>query len=271
MASLDSAPPFPDAPAEFRIGLAPVGLDLWLTADAAATTRKEALLAADRAQVWGETGGSRPAQAEALAMIRDWSGAGPPVGDAPPLWQAARLVADDLCLMERRGGDWTLTAASLCAATFFTAEAVVGRPLARLHAPVPGFGEGLLERIVRVFERLPPDRVLERRNWTVVNSDDLFLPDPAPVRARLAEGPQPLFLRSERQSLRRLPASGALLFAIHVTAEPLERLLSAPARRDAFARAWTHVMGTEGAAFRSYKRLELYDPLVRAALAAACR
>ena len=49
-------------------------------------------------------------------------------------------MADDLCLMERKHGRWTLTAASLCSPSFFTAADAVGLDLDELHRPVPGFG-----------------------------------------------------------------------------------------------------------------------------------
>ena len=99
-----------------------------------------------RSKVWGELAQSRPAQAEAAELLGALAeGAGESV--RPPLLEAAPRVPDDLCLMEKRGGEWTLTALSLSAGTFFYAGQVVGRTLSELHGPVPRFEDGLLPRV----------------------------------------------------------------------------------------------------------------------------
>jgi hypothetical protein len=266
--------PYRERPAEFRIGLAPIPVEQWFEGgETDPASRKDALLAAHAGVVWREVEGSRPAQAEALAMISAWLGRSAPSDGDPPLLAAARLVDDDLCLMERREDGWTLTAASLCASTFFTAGQAVGQSLAELHVPVTSFGERLLPRIARIFDALQPDTILERSNWTVVNSDELFLPDPAPVRAALTgltpeKAADALFVRMERQTIRKLPQTGAVLFTIRVWRHALAELAADPVRLAAFARAWAEVMADPGEAFRTYKRLDLYDPWVRTFLRA---
>jgi dimethylamine monooxygenase subunit A len=266
--------PYADRPAEFRIGLAPIPVEQWFEGgETDPAPRKDALLAAEPGVVWRETPDSRVAQAEALAMISAWLGRPAPSGDDPPLLAAARLVDDDLCLMEKREGGWTLTAASLCASTFFTAGQAVGKTMHDLHTPVTGFGERLLPRVTRIFDALQPDTILERSNWTVINSDALFLPDPAPIRAALAQiepehAANQLFVRMERQTIRKLPDTGAVLFTIRIWRHRLGDLAQDPSRLAAFAQAWTAVMEEAGEPFRTYKRLDLYDGLVRAFLRA---
>lgn len=262
--------PWAEAPPDFAIGLRPIGVEAWLEGgEADPAARKDPLFAAQRDLVWAETDGSRAGQAEILAMVEAAGAAPEPRPDLPPLHAAARAVADDLCLMERRDGEWRLAALSLCAGTFFTAAEVIGKPLAALHAPVPGFGERFLSRVVRIFDALRPGQVLERRNWTVMAGDDLFAPDGAAIRARIA-GVTPanagaaLFLRVERQTLRRLPATGGLVFTIRVWRHPLGALDADPPRRAAFARAWRGA----AAQLRAYKRLAAYDGLVEAYLRA---
>src|SRR5205814_5834520 len=125
-----------------------------------------------------------------------------------------------------------------------------------------------LVRVERIFEGLRSDLVLERRNWTLLNSDVLHTPSPGPIRARIGEiAPDEagvrLHLRVERQTLRRLPQTGAALFTIRVWLAPLESLSGDPARLAAFALAWK----SAPADFRAYKRLDLYDGLVAAFLA----
>jgi len=255
---------------DFAVGLRPIPPERWLEGgepDPAA--RKDPLFAARPDVVWGETPGSEDAQAEVLELVVAALGAPVPRAGRPALLAAARAVPDDLCLMERRD-QWRLTALSLCAQTFFTAHAVLGRSLAELHAPVDGFAARFLSRVVRVFDGLRPGLVLERRNWTVVNSAERFTPDAAPVRAQIAaidpaEAGRALFLRVERQTLRRLPRTGAALFTIRVWLDPLEVLLAAPGRLAAFAQAWRDAPP----AFRAYKRFDLYDPLVEGFVRAA--
>lgn len=249
---------------EFRIGLKAIPAEAWFEGgEADPAARKDPLLAAHPAEVWAETEGSRAAQAEALALVSGWLGRPLDAADGPPLRAAARAVADDLCLMEHRDGAWRLTALSLCAGSFFTASEVIGRSLSQLHGPVTGFEAKLLARVTRIFDGLRDDLILERRNWSVVSAPELFLPDPAPMRAAIpaidpARAAEALFVRCERQTLRRLPRTRGVLFTIRVWVDPLSAIAADPARLARFAEAWR----TAAPEFRAYKRLDLYDDLV---------
>jgi hypothetical protein len=262
----------------FRIGLAPIPVADWFEGpyeprDGDPAIRKAATYAHAPTLCWGETSGSHGGQAEVLDLMTAHLGRSPDDDpDAPPLRRAALLVDDDLCLMEQRDGEWTLTAASLCAPSFFSALEAVGKPLSALHAPVTGFGNRLLPRVARIFDTLAADTIVERRNWSVVASGDLFTPDSKPIRARQpfiapADAGRELHLRMERQTLRRLPTTGGLLFTIRIWRHPLDDLRAYPARLAAFAQAWNRVMADEGRDFRRYKGLAPLDPLVRAFLA----
>ncbi len=260
----------------FRIGLAPISEDQWFEpvgSDGDPAVRKAQTFAESPDLCWGETPGSRPGQAEALDLLQAHLGLSPVTdGEVPPLRRAAALVDDDLCLMEPGDGGWTLTAASLCAPSFFSALDAVGKPLSGLHGPVPGFNDSLLPRVSRIFDALDKDTLLERRNWSVVASGELFLPSSAPVRAaqpsiRAEEAAERLFVRMERQSLRRLPRTGGLLFTIRIWRYPLSDLARRPGEAEAFRKAWDGVMGETGQDFRTYKGLADLDPLVRHALA----
>ena len=262
--------PWAEGASDFAIGLRPVPVEAWLEGgEADPAARKDPLFAGHRDLVWGEIEGSRPGQAEVLALVAAAGVATAPRPELPRLYAAARAVPDDLCLMEKLGGDWRLTALSLSAGTFFTAAEVIGKPLAALHAPVPGFGDRFLSRVSRIFDALRPDQVLERRNWTIMAGDDLFAPDGAAIRARAADialeaADAALFVRVERQTLRRLPRTGGVVFTIRVWRHPLAALDAEPERRAAFARAWRSATPE----FRAYKRLAAYDALVEAYLRA---
>lgn len=256
-----------DAGGAFAIGLKPIPLERWFEHDepgAGRRERKRTVMARAGELAWAALPNSHAGQLEAFQLVAEARGLivlEPP--GRGPLEAAALLVSDDLCLMERRAGGWTLTAASLCAPTFFSAVEVVGRPLASLHAPVPGFEAGLLARVTRIFDALRPGLVLERRNWTLSNDPAPFQPDATPARSRI-DGIAPetagasLFVRTERQTVRRLPRTGGVLFTIRVRNVSLNDLAGDPERLAAFARAWRGATP----AFRAYKRLALFDALV---------
>lgn len=271
-----------DADVDFRIGLSPIALEDWFEGgEAEPATRKDAIFAEHPGLSWGETDGSRPAQAEVAALVQAWAEASgrASVLDAelPPLRAAARLVSDDLCLMERRPGPtgdaaWTLTAVSLCAPSFFSAEDVLGRSLDAIHDPVPTFNDRFLPRVARMFDHLAPDMVLTRRNWSLVPTDVLFIPSADGLRAELplmaAEDiAARLQVRRERQTIRKLPQTGAVIFTIRIWLEPVVELLADPPRRAAFARAWERLDTAEGEVMRGYKHLGLFDGAVRLLLA----
>lgn len=259
--------PYEDA-ADFTIGLRPIAEADWLEGgedDPAA--RKDLLFATHPELVWGETANSRAGQQEVLDLVEDALGLPSPGCDLPPLLSAARRVPDDLVLVEKTEGHWRVAALSLCAPTFFSAPEVLGRALGEIHQPVNGFAERFLARVTRIFDGLRPGLILERRNWSVVNSSELFTPDPTPSRARIASiesaaAGTELFVRSERQTLRRLPQTGGALFTIRVWLHPLDALAADPPRLAAFAHAWR----TASEDFRAYKKLGLYDDLVAAFL-----
>ena len=255
--------------ADFQIGLKPIALADWLEGgEDDPAGRKDPLFAAGRGLVWAEAEGSRPGQAEAAELVAAALGPAPVDLSLPPLYAAARRVPDDLCLMEKRDGQWRLSALSLSAGSFFTAEEVIGRSLGELHGPVAGFSDRFLVRVQRIFEGLRPDLVLERRNWTVLNSDALHTPSSAPIRAKIGEidparAASALSLRVERQTLRRLPRTGGALFTIRVWLAPLGSLAGQPERLAAFAEAWRAATPE----LRAYKRFDLYDDLVESFLA----
>src|SRR5208337_1559526 len=99
--------PWAEAPPDFAIGLRPIAREAWLEGgEAEPWRRKDPLLAAHRDAVWAETPSSRPGQSEILSLVTEAGAAAPALDDLPPLVAAARAVPDDLCLMEKSGGEW---------------------------------------------------------------------------------------------------------------------------------------------------------------------
>jgi dimethylamine monooxygenase subunit A len=249
-------PPFYDGPPRFDVGLKPIALANWLLPDDQADwlLPKNHLINTQRNAVFVARPASLPAQQEVAQAISNAVGKDLVLGE-PPLLAASRLVSDDLVIMERVEGAWTNTACCLCNPTFFSAHDAFMKSLTLLHAPVPGGDSGLAARIGRVFSNLAPDIVLERHNWTVQWSDTRYSPNGAPLReaatsAPLSQAADQLFVRSERQTIRAFPDSGALLFTIRIRLSHLAQLLATPAHAEAFAKAWQDAP----AAVRDYKK-----------------
>jgi dimethylamine monooxygenase subunit A len=140
----------------------------------------------------------------------DGSAAPRPVGgdgELHPLDRAGRSTQEDLCLLRRRDDGWYLEAASLCFPSRWRLADKIGRHITEVHGPVHGYAEHLASKIDLLFDRLT-DRPVWRRNWFLYADPALFQPsspvdgDPIIEAARALED---MVVRSERQTLRRLP------------------------------------------------------------------
>lgn len=164
--------------------------------------------------------------------------------DLHPLDLAGRLVQEDLCLMQRRPdtGKYHLVGASLCFPTRWKLADKLGKPLNAIHAPIPGYAEQLAASMDRFFDRLHVDKPVWRLNWSVMDDPTLFQPgghgrtgvNPA---VTVHNAGDTLWLRMERQTLRRLPDSLDILFTIRVHVQPLSRLAGRPERAAQLAAA----------------------------------
>ncbi|MFL6204880.1 MAG: heme-dependent oxidative N-demethylase family protein [Acidimicrobiales bacterium] len=143
-----------------------------------------------------------------------------------PLDAAGRLVQEDLCLLVLRDGGAHLDAASLCFPSYWRLADKLGRPMADVHAPVAHYTEELAAKVDALLERLTPERPVWRRNWSIHDDPSYFLPDPTPPRDVVA--PDGLWLRSERQTLRRLRTVDVVLFTIRTQQVPLAALTGRP-------------------------------------------
>lgn len=276
------------APHRMGLGLSLLPDDsTWLEVDAdwARDLReKRRLLAEHRAQVFAEVPGSEPAQAEvcravvaALRAHHPGRLAGderaieiPELGETlrpadadSQLELASRLVQEDLCVMERdAAGVWRLTAASVCFPTRWDLPSKVGRSLSAIHDPVPGYRAALAQPAERFFDGLRPGRIAVRANWSLVDSPELFQPlhgnreSGGVTRENVADR---VWLRAERQTLRRFPESGAVLFTIRIHRDRLGALAAAPDR----ARLLADDLRTLPEALARYKSIpDLREPVL---------
>jgi len=262
--------PYLAGPLSLAPGLKPIDPEKWLVPDSEAAAwlpEKTILMRTHRAQVFADTG-APDAIAEAAHAVLDVAGNGHETWDSP-LEHAASRVSDDLCiLLPDESGEWVLRAASLVAPTYWSLAEKTGQPLAGLHRTVPRANPGLVSRISRMFDALRPGSVLERFNWTVQAGPARFTPSSAPLKAMARATPDEaaldlLHFRVERQTISKLPETGAVVFTIRVCVDPLSAALPDAFHRQAFMAAWEGIDPDLAA----YKGWPVYHRLVRAAIA----
>jgi hypothetical protein len=151
-----------------------------------------------------------------------------------PLDWVGRLVQEDLLLMS--GDEWAgfpLVAGQLCFANRWCLDDKIGRSFLEIHAPVPGFAEQVGRSSSMLMARLKPERPVWRLNWSVLTSGALNRPpcdddvlDMGKVDVTPETAGARCFFRTERQTLTRLPRTGAILFMVRTYVAPVERLVA---------------------------------------------
>ena len=133
-----------------------------------------------------------------------------------PLLTLGRLVQNDFCLMQPGSEGHRLMGAILCFPASWTLSEKIGKPMMEIHTPVSEYDEGLGRRVQRMFDMMQPEKMLWRANAFRHEDPSLFHPrresDPVSVRRGTRPGD---YMRSERQTLRKLPRSQAIVFTIH--------------------------------------------------------
>ena len=202
-----------------KIGLAVLTEDEWLQPQPDLALRNATFDAhPESTQVTPEA----EAAGDELATLRGASGG---------LEGAARAAWEDMCLLTRGPGEDTyrLTGAAVAFPTDWRIADKLGHPMIALHTPIHGYAEQLGSPVDQFMAKLKPGRIYGRCNWFV---------SPTPELRWLAEGPpevqfahvtpdnagETLFVRSERQTLRKLPETGAIVFTIGIYLAPLGSL-----------------------------------------------
>ncbi len=254
--------PFKAEPFRLSMGLMPLDLKDWIEPDtrcAVELKEKERLLTERHDEVFAALPEAAPGSAEALALLVEHlpirfpelykrsgnqldnlaTGQRWEIHTTPlhPLDLAGRLVQEDLCLMQRQAHTqvYHLVGASLCFPTRWRLADKIGQPLNTIHAPIPGYAEQLATTMDKFFDRLKVEKPVWRLNWALMDDPTLFQPtghgrtgtstDITPENAG-----DTLWLRMERQTLRRLPHTHDILFTIRVHVRPLAQLATQPDR-----------------------------------------
>ena len=225
--------PYDGSSKPFQIGLKPLDPATWIEVDDQLETylaEKHRLYTEETANVLVAEQGTQAAQQEVLDMLVHHLGA-TSVPDCAhgPLARAALLIQEDLVLMRHSPNGWRLVAASLCFPSAWNLHEKFGKPMHEIHQPVPGFGEGTRNAglIDRMFDNLRLEQPVIRWNWSLYGDAKLYHPaSDNRMKNRFGDGPITgnVIMRLERQTLKKLPKSGDILFTIRIHNNPLEVL-----------------------------------------------
>lgn len=294
-----ASPPFPieDGPWRMAMALRPLAPSEWIASDGnleEQLAEKDRLLAVRRGEVFASLPGSEAAQGELLAKLVSHLPARFPelyaqagdslrIGrsrrvdlatDEPHLMTAGRLVQEDFCLMQSPapGEPYHLTAASLCFPTRWRLADKLGKPMAAIHAPVPLYADRMARQVDRFLQHLRVDKPVWRMNWSLVDDNALFQPaghgrTAADPRFTPENLPHTVWFRSERQTLVRLPETGAICFGIRIYQASLGDIAADPER----ARRLLNAVETMAPDMDAYKSFAVFrEPLLKFLRACKC-
>jgi hypothetical protein len=182
-----------------------------------------------------------------------------------PLELCERIVQEDLILMRPpRAGDKSEQFAMAAAAVVFSFSELpekLGKPVAFIHAPVPGYEKHIRKSLDLTFKKLlKVEQPMWRNNWGIAPSGRLDEPlygSTAAHNHRKFSTPtrdeiKSKFLKVEYQTIRRLPRTQNLLFTVKTMADPISSLEEVPQAASCLARS-IRGMSTE---MRAYKGIE---------------
>jgi hypothetical protein len=238
----------------FTIGVKPLDPADWIDVDDQLLNyldEKDRLAERAYNKIFVAEPGTETAQAEALTLLADYlperfpdiyQRIGPQIDIVPafrrvrldtlypPLLIAGGLVQEDLVLMRRGENGWRLVAAHLCFPSSWRLHEKFGKALQEIHTPVPDFGRDTRNATIieRMFDNLRPEQPIIRWNWSLHADDALHHPQSTKQWRYGDEKIDSLFFRLERQTLRKLPGSGDILFTIRIYLDPLETMEQQP-------------------------------------------
>ena len=243
----------PDGEFRHRVGTKPLDPDNWLPTDretAPTLAMKRDLLATRRDEVVAlHEGGGEPAE-EAARLVASYVGAPITGSGIDALVEAALLVADDLTVLMPSGTDGlTFVAGVVCSPSRWRIASKMGQDMLAVHRPVARYAEHIGAPVDTLLRRLTVERPLWRSNWTLEDHPALFQPEVPP--APLVDDPSHLWVRMERETLRRLPDTGGVLFTIRGFQQPLTDYVRGGADRAATLHALISRLPDDVARYKS--------------------
>ena len=132
-----------------------------------------------------------------------------------PMTVLGRLVQNDFCILQKKDDEHVLTAAALCFPASWSLEEKFLKPLIDIHFPVKAYDDNIAKRVQRLFDGLQINRPVWRFNALYYEDPNLFQPRSVNQPRRKPAPNKVKYFRSERQTIIKLPESGAIIFGIH--------------------------------------------------------
>ena len=226
-----------------KVGLEPINESDWLELDNLFNSEiklKKELYKSHSEQIHQELNQSIESQIELLEIIKKYLREYYPnhqinlAGYKSPLKEASLLVQEDLVMMLPRDEEYFLAAASLCAPSNWSLKEKFKDSLIGLHREVPNYGKKIGLRVNNFFSNLPIERIFQRFNWSIYESQKLLQPTQNKSLIKRSKtitkdnAGNRLFIRVERQTIRRLVETKAIVFTIRVHVDPLFSIKNNP-------------------------------------------
>ena len=132
-----------------------------------------------------------------------------------PMTFLGRLVQNDFCILQKKDNEHVLTAAALRFPASWSLEEKFLKPLIDIHIPVKAYDGNIAKRVQRLFDGLQINRPVWRFNALYYEDPNLFQPRSVNQPRRKPAPNKVKYFRSERQTIIKLPESGAIIFGIH--------------------------------------------------------
>jgi len=189
----------------------------------------------------------------------------PPLDDRHPLEAAARSIPEDLAIISpvmnagTAAPEWVLSAGAIAFPAHWVLNDKIAKPMATVHAPVPDYKTRLEVPVNRFFNNMKSGSITCRFNWSLQIGQELFTPrrNARPSSDTTTKIDQ-VYVRIERQTLRKLPGSGHILFTIRTNLESLGNWLAV----DGALASLGQMLEDLPDAQRQYKGASLYQDLI---------
>lgn len=229
-------------------GIAPLAMQDWLIVDEAYAGQmalRRALVNGQRDVVLALDGAALAAAVELMDLVVDQlvaraqgdfsrsgynltcpDGAVVRIDRNDPLATLGQVAQEDFCILQKQGDEHVLTGAVLCFPASWQLSEKFMRPLVGIHIPVQSYTDEIAKRVQRLFDGVRDGRPLWRFNALWYDHPEIHTPRSEKNRRNVPDAETGAYLRSEKQSILRLPNSNAVVFSIHTFVVARENLVA---------------------------------------------
>ncbi len=128
-----------------------------------------------------------------------------------PLLTVGRLVQEDFLIHEKQQSGHVLVAGILCFPASWNLAEKFGTSIRDIHVPVPEFNTRIETAVERMFSVIRAEQPMKRHNALQYSDPELYHPERDSDTNRKQGG----YIRSERQTIVRLPKTDTVVFSVH--------------------------------------------------------